>query len=351
MINNNQEKKLAAYVLTNQGLVLAEKLVPKMKADLYLPERLADDKSYGFSSLTQVVKDNFFEYTGHIFIMATGIVVRLICPFLSGKDKDPAVVVLDQKGQYVISLISGHLGGGNDLARDVASYIGGQAVITTATDNLDLTSIDLLARDKGLEIGNLRAVKRINSALIAKERIQVFDNQDLLGWQKSCPQQSEIVFVADPADLSPHNPAVVVHFEQNISPVEDNHLLLYPKCLIAGLGCNRETSAEEIIDLINDVFSRYSLSLASLKCLVTTSRKRQEPGLWQAAQEFGVGLEFVSHNLLKDIEVPSPSEMVDKHMGVSSVCEASAMIIAQTGKLLVPKTKSLNATLAVAVRI
>ncbi|MCF8030546.1 MAG: cobalamin biosynthesis protein CbiG, partial [Desulfohalobiaceae bacterium] len=117
------------------------------QADLYLPADLTQEfGGQGFSRLQDLVAETFHRYMGHVFLTAAGIAVRSIATLLQGKDRDPAVVVLDQKGEYAVSLLSGHLGRGNRLAREVAAILGGRAVITTATDSLGLPAVEELAR-------------------------------------------------------------------------------------------------------------------------------------------------------------------------------------------------------------
>jgi cobalt-precorrin 5A hydrolase len=208
-----------------------------------------------FPRLLEVVAKNFFQYPNHIFIAAAGIVVRAISPHLKSKDRDPAVIVLDQEGKYVISLLSGHLGGANDLARKVAPLTGGEAVITTATDTAGVPSMDLLAKEKGLAIFNLEAVKSVNMALLMGETIQIFDPEDHLGlktiriWRDApwcgCINEDQ---------WRKESPGVWVTWKNEKSESPSNRLILHPKCLVAGVGCNRGTGSREILDHIMETF-------------------------------------------------------------------------------------------------
>jgi len=169
-------KKTAIYALTHQGASLGKTLTEKIEGDLFLPSRIADAyEGIPFNHLMETVAENFSRYPRQIFIAATGIVVRSIAPHLRSKDSDPGVVVLDQKGRYVISLLSGHLGGANALAAEVAQLTGGEAVITTATETEGVPSIDLLAKERNLFIANFGAVKRINMAVLEGKPVQLLD--------------------------------------------------------------------------------------------------------------------------------------------------------------------------------
>ena len=174
-MTTDTKQHIAVYALTPQGARLARGLANELRADLYLPGKLAGPGERAFDSLPELVADVFHEYAGHVFVAACGIAVRAVAPHLRSKAQDPGVVVLDQNGRHAVSLLSGHLGGANDLARRAAAFTGGEAVITTATDSAGLPSLDILARDSGLAIENLEAVRTVNAGLLAGQTVQVFD--------------------------------------------------------------------------------------------------------------------------------------------------------------------------------
>ena len=350
-------KNTAVYALTPQGVRLAETLAGPLEADLFLSARLAGAR-HGrilphdatlFGRLSVVAAKNFPLYPRHVFIAAAGIVVRVISPYLKSKDRDPAVIVLDQEGKYAVSLLSGHLGGANELARKVAGLTGGRPVITTATDTAGLPSMDLLAREKDLIIFNLEAVKTINMAMLSGEPVRIFDPDDRLGLKD---QERAAFYRVPDHDEDPwpdEIPGVCVTWKNLKHGNALNRLILHPKCLVAGVGCNRGTGGGEILNLIMETFRENALALKSLKCLTTIEAKRNEEGLWEAARELDVPLIFFNASEIQTVQVPHPSDVVRKHMGVSSVCEATALLKTDNGKLLIPKIKSKNATLAVAL--
>lgn len=341
-------KKTALYALTPQGARLGRQLADELDGDLFLPARLAGEfNAIPFDRLGVAVEIQFFSYPQQVFIAAAGIVVRTIAPHLTSKDRDPAVVVLDQEGQHVISLLSGHLGGANALSRDVARLTGGDAVITTATDTAGVPSIDLLAKERNLGIGNLEAVKKINMAILNGGPVQMFDPEDRLDLGGKEGSGSFFVRIRKEADWKEGTPGVWVTW-RSIKP-GGNQLLLHPRVLIAGIGCNRGTVRQEIKDLLHEVFRENALALESIQCITSIDAKRDEAGLLETGRELGVPLVFFSKAEIAHIEVPHPSSTVEKHMGVSSVCEATALLKAKGGRLLVPKRKSKNVTLAVAL--
>ena len=343
-------KKIAIYALTPQGAVLGRRMADQLDADLFLPARLAESHgAISFDRLLEMVAKSFFLYPRHVFIAAAGIVVRAIAPHLKSKDRDPAVIVLDQKGEYIISLLSGHLGGANELTRKVAQLTGGKAVITTATDTAGVPAIDVLAMERNLVIANLKAVKSINMAILRGDPVQVFDPDDRLCLKNQEQAGFNIEEIENKGQWVTERAGVWVTWKIKKPDPGMRQLVLHPKCLIAGMGCNRGTDSHEILDLITSTFRINDLAVKSLKCLATIEAKRDETGLAEAASKLGVPLMFASPLEIKSIEVPNPSKMVKKHMGVSSVCEATALLKSGGGNLLVAKTKTRNATLAVAM--
>lgn len=341
-------KSVALYALTSLGAALGAKLAQELPGDLFLSSRISGTypEADTFGVLSTQVEANFRNYRGHIFIAASGLVIRIISPLLIAKDKDPAVVALDQQGNFAISLISGHLGDANKLASKAAQITGGIPVITTATDNMGIEAIDTLARKKDMQIFNLRAVKTLNSALLEKRGIQIYDPGDRLNWREAgwdC-----VSSVSSLEEIQPGKAAVIVDCYRVTPRDPERHLVLHPKSLVVGIGCNLGTSSEEIREHIREVFESNGLSTQSINCLSTTSKKEQETGLLQAAREMEKSLLFVPHEDLENIQVPNPSRTVQKNMGVDSICEAAALFQTQGKNLILPKTKCKNVTLAVA---
>lgn len=306
-----------------------------------------------FESLPAAVAQNFSRFAGHIFIMSTGIVVRVIAPLLRHKTQDPAVVIIDDAGRHAISLIAGHLGGANDLTRRVAAIVGADPVITTATDVNGLPAIDVLARQHNLFIENPAAIKSVNMALLKGQTIHVHDPfnrlEDSLANLHPWPglqlkpnikkngqtPESEIIAGVFIDDVKWNLPAQV--------------LVLRPASLVAGIGCNRNTRAAEIKALLEEVLAAGNLAQSSLKCIASINLKADEPGLLELADMLNLPLVFFDREQLRQVEaIENPSTRVEKHVGVKSVCEAAAILAAQNGTLIVPKHTTRNATAAIA---
>jgi len=341
-------KKIAVYALTTKGAGLAREIARELGGDIFVHRRCgAREGEEEFQSLGEVVKTAFSNYHAHVFITAAGIVVRTIAHLISSKDKDPAVVVLDHDGRFCISLLSGHLGGANDLAHKVASITGGQAVITTATDTEGIVSIDMLAKAKGFVIENIDALKSISGAALSGDPVQVYDPEGRLEILERQDMGFQILPVEELEKLQASMPSIVVTWKQ--VPHESNRLILHPKCLVAGVGCNRNTNHEEIIELVKRVFDKNRLALSSLLALASIDAKQDEEGLLEAAEILKTRVLFFSKQELNSIKVKNPSWVVKFHMGVEGVCEAAAILGAGKGRLIVSKTKSENATVAVAL--
>lgn len=337
----------AVYALTPAGAALGRMLAGRLPGRLFMPARLAEEPDEGFDRLGIHLAQSWSAFEGLVMVCAAGIVVRAVAPLLQGKDRDPGVVVLDQAGRHVISLLSGHLGGANELARRVAELTGGTAVLTTATDTAGLPAIDLLARNANLAIGNLPAVRHVSAALLAGGIVPVFDPEDRLGLAGRPELAAHFRPVGDPAEIAGAPAAALVDWRGRETPA--GHLRLHPRALAVGLGCRRGTSAEEILSALRELFAARGLALQSIRGLASIEAKKDEPGLTAAALELGLPLTFYPADQLGAVAVPTPSERVKQHMGVPGVCEAAALILARSTRLVVPKTIAGRVTLAVAL--
>jgi cobalt-precorrin 5A hydrolase len=338
--------RTAIWALTPNGAALARIIADGMAGStVFLSDKLAAgiDHAVRFKRLKDEVSRQFAGYPRHIFIMATGIVVRSISGHLVHKTTDPAVVVCDEAGQFAISLVSGHVGGANALAREVADVTGGRPVITTATDVNRVPAIDVIAVQAGLAIENPEAIKAVNMALLTGSPIAVHDPYGRVTGQ--LPRDQLTASAVD--GFLQHDAGVFVdHMRLDLPP---HVLVLRPGSLVAGMGCNRGTDVEEMRKLLVDTFTKNNLSIASLRTLATVDLKADEPGLLALADALKVPITVFTRDRLKTVgQVPTPSAMVEKHIGVKSVCEAAAMLATNRGQLIVPKQKTANVTVAVA---
>lgn len=277
-----------------------------------------------------------------VCIMSAGIVVRAIGPLCRDKQSDPCVVVLDEAGRHIISLLSGHLGGGNDLARRIAAITGGQAVITTASDILGLTPIDLWVKKNGFTVrSKRRKMTEAAARLVSEGKIRIFCHGDCEGL---------------PADFLPvDNPAeadIILSWQDAMPP---DGLSLLPHNLFIGVGCNRGTPLAEIDAAVRETWRRHNLHRDAVVGMATIDAKIDEAALLACAHQEKLPLHFFSKERLNEVAGLDASPQVMAAVGAGGVAEPAAMLAAaggdgEPGQLIAKKIKWKNVTTAVAAR-
>lgn len=275
----------------------------------------------------------FSRCDGLIFVGAAGIAVRAIAPHLRHKSTDPAVVVVDEGGQFVIPILSGHLGGANDLAREITALIGAVPVITTATDVNGVFAVDQWARRQGLMVRNPERILSISSRLLAGETVGFFSVWPISG---ELPAGLRMVSQEDAqVVLDLHRP-------------EGDALWLYPKGVRVGMGCRRGTPVVFLRSLLEDVLTQENIPQKAVCALCTIDLKKDEAGLRELAGELQVPL--LTYSAQELAQVPgtfSSSPFVAQVTGVDNVCERAAL--ASGGTLLRKKTAQDGVTIALAM--
>jgi precorrin-4 C11-methyltransferase len=346
--------KIALWAITPEGALLARKIaesLPDAKLHLSADLNINDVSASCFERLSDAIACDFHAYTGHVFIMSTGIVVRLIASCIRNKTTDPAVVVLDETGRHAISLVSGHLGGANSLAIKVAGLIGADPVITTATDVNQVPAIDVLAKEHNLFIENPEAIKNINMAFITGEKFYLHDPYKLLcdSISPSHILTAHILTDFKKGQIAENEDTPGVFIDDVLADLSKKVLILRPGSLVAGIGCNRNTTMKEIKEFLKEVLEGSKLAIASVIRIATINLKADEPGLIAFAEELKLPISFYDKEELNRADgIKSPSDMVEKHTGVKSVCEAAAILASKNGKLIVPKHSTRNVTVAIA---
>lgn len=347
--------KTAIIAITGNGARLGARLSEGLPGSLlHLPPKLADQVGAPCSVSPECLKDLIArlwrEHDGLVCIMATGIVVRMIAPLLEGKDKDPAVVVMDDAGHFAVSLLSGHLGGANQLAERCAELAGATPVITTATDVNGLPSFDLLARENGWVIDDLSRVKVLNALLLEDREIAVVDPSGLV--EQTFCGRGRLTYHADfLAALKSGARGFLFVTNRSLPPqVQSPELLvLRPRNLVLGIGCNSKTTAEEIEEVVLANLKRLFLSIRSVRCLATAAAKRGEPGLLAFAEKHSLPVVSYESSELNSVTTPSPpSQHALDAIGAVGVAEPAALLASDGGRLLLQKVKSGNVTLAIA---
>lgn len=349
------EMRVAVITITRGGACLGQKLGSTLgDSALYVSSRYAgqagNQHCFEPTGLKDLLASLWNDYDGLVLIMATGIVVRLIAPLLQSKETDPAVVVMDDAGKFAIALLSGHLGGANELAERCAFIAGAHAVITTATDVNNLPSFDMLAKEHDWVIDDIGRVKTLNALLLDNEEIAVVDETGKSrNWLHDRGKIRFYDTFAEAADSAARGFLLVTN---RLFPVQNNTeslLILRPRNLVLGIGCNRGTSVDEIDEFVTLQLKRLFLSMKSVCCIASVEAKRDEVGLLEFAERLGVELRCFDAADLSEVAFPSPpSEYVRTAVGVGGVAEPAAILASGGGSLLLKKIKSANVTLAVA---
>ena len=348
---------LAIIAITRNGARLGARLqATRPQAALFVLERFAPEAGTQATPFTGELKELIARlwgrYEGFAFVMATGIVVRMVAPHLAGKDRDPAVVVLDEAGRFAVSLLAGHLGGANRLAVELAAASGGTPVITTATDVNGLTAWDEAARQAGLRVEPVAHIKHLNSLLLEGGRIALVDRCCRVAPYFANTPGIEVHANFAAAMQSTSNGLVFVTHRQ-IPDLDrrPNLLALRPPDLVVGIGCNRGTDADEIEAAVTFELGRAFLAFASIGRLASVQDKADEVGLLEFAARHTLPLDFYSANELNAVTAPSPdSAPALAAIGAKGVCEPAAILAAGGGPLLITKKKCGNVTIAVAER-
>ncbi len=294
---------------------------------------------YSYSELVgdQLIKKFWQRGTGLVFIMAAGIVIRAIAPSLKSKPDDPAVIVMDEAGHHAVSLLSGHLGGANELARMLALKAGGQAVITTASDTLDLVALDMWARVQDLVPDDRAALKKASAALVASGSLKTYTDCRV----HSLP--AGLVEVYDPCKARLIiSPCLIIE----VKPI----LHLYPRIFALGIGCNRDTPSQALERAAEEFLKRHKISPKALFTLASIDAKKDEACLLALAQKWDLDIRFFTAEQLNTVPVKEPSHYAMEAVGAYGVAEPSAMLAVDNGKLRFQKEKTNGITLALGER-
>lgn len=361
--------RTAIVSVTSRGAQLGQKVAKELNIAAHCYEK--EGKTSGglaqtYSSLRDEMEHLFSSYDRILFIMATGIVVRLIAPYVVHKSSDPAVLVMDEGGHHVISLLSGHLGGANEWTRYVALATGADPVITTATDVNQLPAPDVLARQLGLVVDDFEHLRTVNAGILT--------GQDLTFIVDSRLPHAQYLQEAIGSFLRPYEGKLVSHiFQEAISPdqpwlfqgqglavlvtdkalteVGDNTLVLVPKTVTIGIGCRRGTEAALIEMAVRSSLSKLGLSTKAILTAASVDLKADEQGLLDTVIKLGWPIRFYSPEEMApfiEAEQLQESTFVKHTIGVGNICETTALLAAKSRILLQGKTIYPRTTVAVA---
>ncbi|WP_032121523.1 cobalt-precorrin 5A hydrolase [Clostridium amazonitimonense] len=297
--------KLAIVTFTSRGLAIAETLKEHMDLHHYYKKNKEDFNVY---ELTERLMK---EYEGIIFISATGIAVRAIAPNITTKDKDPAVIVIDNNAKYVISLLSGHLGGANDLCVSISKILKAEAVITTATDTLGKTAPDIIAKSNELIIEDLKKAKEISALLVENKKVYFKDEKSLISLPKG--------YIENPSEALA---SVIVTNKDKIDIGTNPCLKLIRRDIVLGIGCKKDYSPLEMKKKVLQTLSDYNIDKRSVRTISTVEVKRNERAIKDLARDLECSLNIFSLEEIKKVQYKyEGSNFVEKTIGVKAVAE------------------------------
>lgn len=333
--------KLAILSVSRQGFALSKTLKESYpEAEVYTSGPWRESWARMIEpDLKTLTGQLFSEMDGLIFIMASGIAVRMVAPFLKSKAEDPAVLAMDDQGKWVIPLISGHIGGANKLARLIADQVGAQAVITTATDGQGITAVDMLALQNNWVITSLEAAKRATAALLEGERISV------VSW-KPVPESLPSGYEAEGVPEEHHGGWRIVVTPYTYTP-QEKEIWLIPRCLTLGIGCRKNAGYGTVLQLVQDSLQTLDLDPRAVACIASIDLKKAEPALKALSEAFQVPfITYSSEQLSRIADDFQQSEFVKETTGVGAVSEPAGRL-ASGGICLLPKRAAAGVTLSI----
>lgn len=292
-----------------------------------------DNRVKPLGNLKETVKRHFTD-DAVIFIGAVGIAVRSIAPYIKDKFCDPAVLVIDELGRYVIPLLSGHVGGANELANYIGEALSAAPIITTATDINGTFAVDIFAKKNNLLISSRKLAKDVSAALLDNNCIDIDSDIKSIDVKELKKK------------LNPKNKACDIKVRITDRIYDDTVLTLIPKNLYIGVGCKKNTDADKMWDFVNDIFRLEGLDIRAVKSIGSIDIKRDEDAVKNLANRLNVPfLTFTKDELNSASGDFFESEFVRKTVGVGNVCERAVCI--QCNNLIVKKTAREGMTVAI----
>lgn len=364
--------RIAVISFTKNGSKLGQELIGKLYTGNqscigYQPIRYWEEglKQFGIyaydGAIADLTKRLFSAVDALIFIGAAGIAVRAIASCIKDKYSDPAVLVIDEKGQHVISLLSGHVGGANELAVQIAELTDGNAVITTASEVNGIEAIDVWAKKHDLIINSRDTARRIAAAILDGRKIIFSVDDELKEWWESrsgdipdgCVQMLENKRskpVGFKTDVGQKEYQVRITCR---SCLEDNILCVSPKIICLGIGCRKNIAPQIVKQAVVEIMKEYGFSFTAIKSIASIDLKQEEPGILELAKEAKLPyFTYSADQLTGVLGVFSESDFVKRTTGVGNVCERAACRAADNGsgaKLLLKKQMKDGVTLALAM--
>lgn len=347
---NIEDKKIAILSITQNGKSLGLNIKNNIKnADLYFIKRDIVENETNVIHINKRLKDFvpeiFNQYDYIIFIMATGIVIRTIAPLVVSKFSDPAILVTDEKGKNIISLLSGHMGGANEMTLYISDLINSNPVITTSTDVNEKSSLDMIAKKLNAHIDNFRDnVLKINSMIVNNEKVGLFVDGNYLVDTRG--------FVLDEKNTLKDIDNIVVisnkvSIDTNLDFSNKNIIKVVPKDIVIGIGCRRDTDSEYMKDSLVDFLEQQNIDINAIKEIGSIDVKKDEKAILNLSKYLRVPFKIFTKEEISQVDyLYDKSEWVKKSVGVYSVAEPVAHLLSN-GNLIVKKHKYKGITFSI----
>lgn len=347
--------QLSVISFTRNGRSLSEQITEhslwedvrrhtKCKADVKKEDIPKDTITYVSKSISEWAEEQMREKNILLFIGACGIAVRAIAPYLTDKLHDSPVLVIDEQGQFVIPLLSGHVGGANEIAIALAEMLEATPVITTATDVNHKFAVDLFAKKNGLCIANKEGIAKISSKILDGKTITVAIESGYWNTQEKLPKQLRMV------DYPPKDPVHIVISSENKS--FHTELLLTPKEYVIGIGCKKGKEEDKLFAWIQKNLQECGMKIDQIYAMASIDLKKDEKGLLAVSQKERIPFFTYSAEELERVQGSfTESEFVKETVGVSNVCERAALLACgEYGSLVYEKHAEDGMTIAIAKR-
>lgn len=338
-------RQISYFSLTAGGALLALKLKERFGGEAYLSnsQSLGCGHCRSFDSLSGALPERFLAGDAIVGVMAAGIMFRVLAPLLKSKQEDPAVIVIDEEGRFVVPLLGGHAAGANALAREMAAFLGGAAVLTTASDALGLIAPDEVAARLGAAVADPVALRRVTALLV--------DGRPVCIETASDPGIEGYGWVAPGGSLKGYAGRLLVTHAAPAAGTHDDTIptaRLIPREVAAGVGCHTGTDASSVVRAIKETCAGAGIDPRAVAVIASVNGKKSEPGLTKAADRLGVGLRFFAPEELAALGRPG-SDFVEKSVGTPAVSEPAALLAAGVGaELIAGKTAGKRITVALA---
>jgi len=347
-------KKVAILAITKNGIQMSLKLKENFSDfEVFAPKKFSNNDrkiSWYEESTSEKIVDLFKNNNAIICLFSLGAVIRLLAPHIKDKKTDPAVIVIDDNANFVISVLSGHLGGANELSNEIADKIGATPVITTAADVNKTIAVDLVGKEFGWKIEDDRNVTRISAFMVNKERIGVFQNIGKKEWWKEKLPEN-ITFFSNMDDMKNSECKgylIITNDDINNEEILKDAVIYRVPNLVIGIGLHWDTSKDTILNGITETLEKFRLRKSMIAKFVSIKKDKDVIGLIELGKEMMIPVEYINREELATISTPNPSKTVQAFEGTASVSEAAA-IKSSNGELIVEKQKfPPNLTVAIA---